>query len=108
MPNLRQKARSEFWRLLRHQGGGWRLRCAIYARISTADKDQNVLTQLLPLREFAIAQGFEVVGEYVDQAPANDLLRRVEWRRLLDDAAKRKTDLLLVWRIDRFPDISSP
>ncbi len=77
------------------------LRVAIYARVSTTDRDQNVETQLLPLREFALAQGFEVAGEYVDQAPANDLLRRVEWRRLLDDAAKRKADLLLVWRIDR-------
>ena len=84
------------------------MRTAIYARVSTTDRDQNVATQLLPLREFALAQGFEVVGEYVDQAPATDLARRVEWRRLLDDAAKRRVDLLLVWRIDRFPDISSP
>ncbi len=77
------------------------MRAAIYARVSTTDRDQNVATQLLPLREFALAQGFEVVGEYVDQAPATDLARRVQWRRLLDDAAKRKTDLLLVWRLDR-------
>jgi hypothetical protein len=26
----------------------------------------------------------------VDQAPANDLLHRVQWRQLLDDAAKRR------------------
>jgi DNA invertase Pin-like site-specific DNA recombinase len=84
------------------------LKCAIYARVSTADKDQNPETQLLPLREFCEAQGFEVVGEFVDQAPATDLLRRTAWRNLLDQASKRKMDLLLVWRIDRFPDISSP
>ena len=77
------------------------MRAAIYARVSTADKEQNPETQLLPLREFCEAQGFEVVGEFVDQAPATDLLRRTAWRDLLDQASKRKMDLLLVWRIDR-------
>ena len=77
------------------------MRVALYARVSTADRDQNVDTQLLPLREFAQAQGFEVVGEYVDKASATDFSRRTAWARLLDDASKRKVDLLLVWRIDR-------
>ena len=77
------------------------MRVAIYARVSTADRDQNPLTQLLPLRDFCAAQGFEVVSEYVDQAPATDLLRRTAWRELLDQASKRKTDLILVWRLDR-------
>ena len=52
--------------------GGMALRAAIYARVSTVDRDQNVATPLVPLREFATAQGFEVVGEYVDQAPATE------------------------------------
>lgn len=77
------------------------MRVGIYARVSTADKEQNPETQLQPLRDFAQLQGFEVVGEYVDQASATDLLRRLQWRGLLDDAAKRKIDLVLVWRIDR-------
>ena len=46
-------------------------------------------------------QGWEVCGEYVDHAPATDLLHRVQWRQLLDGASKRKFDLLLVWRMDR-------
>ena len=33
-------------------------RVAIYARVSTADKDQNPETQLLPLREYAQRRGF--------------------------------------------------
>jgi len=37
----------------------------------------------------------------VDQAPATDLLHRTAWRQLLDNASKRKIDLLLVWRMDR-------
>jgi DNA invertase Pin-like site-specific DNA recombinase len=37
----------------------------------------------------------------VDQAPATDLVHRVEWRQLLEDASRRKFDLVLVWRMDR-------
>ncbi len=77
------------------------MKVALYARVSTSDKDQNPTTQLLPLREFVKAQGWETFLEYVDQAPATDMLHRVEWRNLLDDASKRRFDLLLVWRMDR-------
>ena len=77
------------------------MKVAIYARVSTSDKEQNVETQLLPLRDFLLAQDWEVYREYVDQAPANDLAHRVQWRQLLDDAAKRKFTLVLVFKLDR-------
>ncbi len=77
------------------------LRVAIYARVSTVDKDQNPETQILPLREFVQAQGWTVAGEYVDHAPATDLRGRTAWREMLDRAARHKIDLVLVWRIDR-------
>ena len=37
----------------------------------------------------------------MDHAPANDLARRVAWRQLLDDAAKRKFKVVLVFKLDR-------
>ncbi|MBI4235864.1 MAG: recombinase family protein [Chloroflexi bacterium] len=77
------------------------MRVALYARVSTADREQDALTQLLPLRELIQAQGWEAARECVDQAPATDLLHRTAWRALLDDASKRQFDLLLVWRMDR-------
>src|ERR671919_2471154 len=77
------------------------MRVAIYARVSTSDKDQYPLTQLLPLRDFCSAQGWEVYEEYVDQAPANDLAHRIQWRQLLDDAAKRRFSVVLVFKLDR-------
>ena len=63
-------------------------RIALHARISTTDKNQDPETQLMPMRDFCQAQGWEIWDEYVDMAPANDLAHRVRWRDLLDDAAK--------------------
>ena len=77
------------------------VRVAIYARVSTSDKEQDPETQLMPLRDFCIAQEWEIVAEYVDHAPANDQAHRVRWRDLLDDAAKRKFGVVLVFKLDR-------
>ena len=77
------------------------MRVAAYARVSTSDKDQNPETQLLALRDFARAQQWEIVGEFVDHAPANDSLHRTAWRKLLDDAAKRRFQAVLVFKLDR-------
>ena len=77
------------------------MKVALYARVSTADKSQDPETQLMPMRDSCAAQGWEVVREYVDKAPANDLAHRVRWRDLLDDAAKRKFGVVLVFKLDR-------
>ncbi|MDD5127234.1 MAG: recombinase family protein [Dehalococcoidales bacterium] len=77
------------------------MKVAIYARVSTSDKEQNPETQLIPLREFVNDQKWVLFKEYTDQAPATDLVHRTAWRELLDAASKRKFDLLTVWRMDR-------
>jgi len=77
------------------------MKAALYARVSTADKDQNPEVQLSKLREYCGQMGWSVYQEYVDQDSAADLLRREAWKRLMKDAALHKFDVLLVWRIDR-------
>ena len=77
------------------------MRVAVYLRVSTDDKGQTVETQRLPLRDYCAAQGWTEVAEYADEASATDLRGRVNWRQLLDDCAKRRVDLVLVWRLDR-------
>ena len=54
------------------------MRIAIYARVSTSDKDQEPETQLMPLRDFCEAQDWDVYGEYVDRASANDQAHRIQ------------------------------
>jgi DNA invertase Pin-like site-specific DNA recombinase len=77
------------------------VRVGLYGRVSTTDKDQEPETQLLPLREFAQAQGWAVADEFVDHASATDLRGRAAWRDLLALAARRKLDLIVVWKLDR-------
>ena len=74
---------------------------ALYARTSTSDRHQDPETQLLRLRDFCQAHGLEVYGEYIDRAPANDLLHRLRWRDLLDDAVKKRFSVVLVFKLDR-------
>jgi DNA invertase Pin-like site-specific DNA recombinase len=77
------------------------MRVGIYARVSTADKDQNPETQLLPLREFCRAHGWTIAEEFIDQASATDLRKRRRWQALMGAAAKRQVDLILAWKLDR-------
>ena len=78
------------------------MRLALYARVSTRDKDQNPETQLLRLRDYVASHpDWHVTKEYVDVASANDLGHRTAWRTLLDDAAKRRFQGVLVFKLDR-------
>lgn len=55
----------------------------------------------MQLRDYCVTQGWQVVGEYVDYAPANDFAHRTSWLNLLDDAAKRRFSIVLVFKLDR-------
>ncbi len=66
------------------------MRIALYARVSTRNKDQNPETQLLRLRQFVSQHpDGQVAKTYIDQASANDLFHRTAWRNLQDDAIHR-------------------
>ena len=76
------------------------IRVALYARVSTRDKDQDPELQLDAMRDYVRARGWGSV-EYVDTAAAGDLAHRVAWARLLADVAQRRVDRVLVWKLDR-------
>lgn len=76
------------------------VRVALYARVSTRDKDQDPELQLDAMRDYVGTRGWDTV-EYVDTAAAGDLTHRTSWVRLLADAAQRRVDRVLVWKLDR-------
>lgn len=79
------------------------LRVAIYARVSTDDKNQNPENQLRQLREYCRNSGHTVVKEFIDQVSGRKTVnKRKQFAALFDDASKRKFDLVLFWALDRF------
>jgi len=75
-------------------------RVALYARVSTRDKDQDPELQLDAMRYYVRTRGWGA-SEYVDTAAAGDLAHRTAWARLLADTAQRRIDRVLVWKLDR-------
>jgi DNA invertase Pin-like site-specific DNA recombinase len=75
------------------------MRAAIYARVSTKDKGQDVENQLVQLRRYALAQRWQVV-EYVDQETGKHS-DRAAFRGMFEAAARREIDVVLVWALDR-------
>ena len=76
------------------------LRIAIYARVSTDDKGQDPLNQLLQLRQFAAQQGWIVVAEYTDEQSAKNG-NRPGFKAMWKDAERHRFDCLLFWSLDR-------
>jgi len=74
----------------------------IYARVSTLDKGQDVELQLSDLRTYADARGWKVFKEYIDVGQSGSKEQRPAFNQLMEDARKRKIDIILVWRLDRF------
>jgi DNA invertase Pin-like site-specific DNA recombinase len=77
-------------------------RVGIYARVSTPDgKGQSPEVQLRELREHCECRGWQMVGEYVDRMTGSKD-SRPELNRLMADAHKRRFDVVIVWKFDRF------
>jgi len=76
-------------------------RVAIYGRVSTRDKGQEVENQLRQLREFAAKQGWTISCEYADRESGANR-DRIEFQEMFRDAAHRRFDLLLFWSLDCF------
>jgi DNA invertase Pin-like site-specific DNA recombinase len=77
------------------------MRTALYSRVSTKDKGQDVENQLRQLREFCQRQGWTVVREFVDHASGKKSDRE-EFQALFAAASRREFDLVLFWSLDRF------
>ena len=75
-------------------------RAALYLRVST--RDQSVEGQRQDLRRFIDARGWVLAGEYTDVGISGARQSRPELDKLMSDAKKRKFDVVLVWRFDRF------
>lgn len=77
------------------------MRVALYGRVSKDDGKQDTENQLHELREFCQRSRWSIENEYVDRA-SGKTADRPQFKRMFEDAAKRKFDLVLFWSLDRF------
>ena len=74
-------------------------RAALYMRVSTVD--QHPENQLNELRAFAGQRGFQIVEEYTDHGISGSKARRPSLDKMLQDAHRRRFDVVVVWSCDR-------
>jgi DNA invertase Pin-like site-specific DNA recombinase len=78
---------------------GKQLRVAVYVRVST--DGQSTDGQETELKEYAKHRGWDVARIYRDKM-SGAKTSRPALDELMVDAKRRKTDIVLVWRFDRF------
>jgi DNA invertase Pin-like site-specific DNA recombinase len=76
---------------------------AIYARVSTADKNQTVENQLRDLLAVAARQDWEIVATFCDEGISGSKGRdkRPAFDSLLKGVARRDFDQIVTWSVDR-------
>ena len=86
-------------RLVTHVGtmaGQKVVRVALYSRVSTKDKGQDVHNQTDQLREFCERQGWQIVREFMDKA-SGKRGDRVQFQAMFEGASRREFDAVLFW-----------
>ena len=74
------------------------MKVAIYSRVSRESSDNT--NQLLILRDYCQKMNYEIYDEYVDVISGGSPIRP-EFNRMMQDASKRKYDMLFFYALDR-------
>ena len=77
------------------------LRAALYARVSTTGKGQDVGLQLDELRQVAEQRGWDVYDVFIDDGISGSTDSRPALDRMMADAQAGRFDLVAVWKLDR-------
>ncbi len=79
------------------------MKVALYARVSTDDKDQNSKTQLIHLRKFAETFNHRVFAEYVDEGKSAKTIKgRTEHIKMMEGVDANRFDAVIAYKLDRF------
>lgn len=75
------------------------MKAAFYLRVSTLD--QHPESQLQDLLALARQRNWQVVEQYVDRGVSGARTRRPALDRMMEDAARARFDVIVVWAADR-------
>ncbi len=75
----------------------------IYARYSSDNqREESIEGQLRENRAFAEKNGIDIIETYIDRAYSAKTDNRPEFQRMIRESAKKKYDVVIVWKLDRF------
>ena len=75
----------------------------IYARYSSeSQRDESIDGQLRECMAFAERQGITILDTYIDRALSAKTDNRPQFQKMIKDSGKRKFDVVIVWKLDRF------
>ena len=75
----------------------------IYARYSSdKQNDMSIDGQIAECRGYAEANGYFVIGEYIDRALSATTDRRPEFQRMIEDSKNKTFEAVIVYQLDRF------
>lgn len=77
-------------------------RVGLYVRVSTVNGQQSPDMQLNDARPYCQLRGWPIVEEYIDCGVSGAKDNRPELDRMMADARRRRFDVVLVWKFDRF------
>jgi hypothetical protein len=77
---------------------------AAYYRMSDDEQEGSIEQQRKEVRDFAAANGYSIVAEYVDsgKSGSKDKHKRTGFHRMLMDSHSKEWKALLCWKLNRF------
>jgi site-specific DNA recombinase len=80
------------------------LRVAPYARVSTEEQisGYSIQEQIIAAKEYAAKHGWKVIDTYIDEGYTGTNSKRPAFRRLRRDVQRRRIDVVVVQKLDRF------
>lgn len=76
---------------------------ALYARFSSNNqREESISAQLRAMHKYCEDYGYNIVGEYCDEAKSGTNTNREEFQRMMDDSKLDKFDAVIVHKLDRF------
>lgn len=78
------------------------MRAFLYARVSTADKEQDTENQLLDMRRCVDGREWKLRREFVDQVSGRGKKTREQFDEMLEACDRHEADVVVIWALDRF------
>lgn len=77
--------------------------CVFYGRFSSKKQNEtSTEAQLIECRAFAERNGYNIIGEYIDEGISGRSDDRPQFQQMIADSANKTFDFVLVYSLDRF------